>query len=311
MIPEHNKIKGVSLILLSSVLFSAMACLVKVFAGMGAYRMAFGRFFVGLLIMSSLWATGRIRLRFNNKPLLVIRGVVGSTAIFLTILAVVKLGIVKGTVILYSYPVYASLFGALFLKERLRAGNFAALGLALGGLYLLVVRGGDFDGFGVGRYELLAVTGAICAGLAVVAIRKLHETETSLEIFYAQCVFGTLLMVWPGSFSAGPIDSKGVLVLAAFGILAIGGQLTMTQGFRYLQVKTASVLTMSELVVNYVLGVLIFHEVLTGRSLTGAAMIAAGCVMAVLVRGKSDSDGKQCCRSADAVEDHVDENRAV
>jgi len=293
MLPEQNKIKGVSLILASSVIYSVMACLVKVFAEMGAYRMAFGRFLVGLLIMSSLWATGRIRLRFTNKPLLVARGIIGGTAIWLTILAVMELGIGKGTVILYSYPVFASLFGAVFLKERLRAGNFAALGCALAGLYLLVVgNNGLENGFGIGKYELLAVLGAILAGLAVVTIRKLHETETTLEIFYAQCVFGTLLMVGPGSFSAGPIDGKSIMVLLAFGIFAIGGQLTMTQGYRYLPVKTASVLTMSEPVTNYAIGIMIFHEMLSGKSLIGAAMIIAGCVMAVSVRSKTGSTAK-------------------
>ena len=60
---EHNKIKGASLILASSVVYSGMACLIKVSAEMGAYRMAFGRFLIGLVFMSSLWATGRIRMR--------------------------------------------------------------------------------------------------------------------------------------------------------------------------------------------------------------------------------------------------------
>lgn len=279
---EHNKIKGVTFILASSIVYSGMACLIKVSAELGSYRMAFGRFLIGLLFMSSLWASGRIKMRFNNKPLLVARGVVGCTAIFLTIFAIVTLGIGKGTVILYSYPVYASLFGVLFLKEKLRPVNFIALGVALFGLYLLVVKAGAFEnGFGIGKYEMLAVFGSIMAGLAVTIIRKLHETETTFEIFYAQCVFGTLLMIGPAFASGGAIDSRALLVILAIGACAIVGQLLMTEGFRFLPVKTASVLAMSELITNYAMAILIFHEALSGRALIGACLIGTGCVLAV------------------------------
>ena len=176
-------------------------------------------------------------------------------------------------------------FAVLFLKEKLRPINFVALAAALFGLYLLVVKANGFaDGFGIGKYEMLAVVGSILAGLAVTIIRKLHETETTFEIFYAQCVFGTLLMLGPALKIGGTLDSSALLVILAIGVCAIVGQLLMTEGFRFLPVKTSSVLAMSELVTNYALAVLIFHEVLSGRALTGACLIGAGCVMAVFAR---------------------------
>jgi drug/metabolite transporter (DMT)-like permease len=279
---EHSKVKGILFIVASSAIYSGMSCLIKYSAELGSYRLVLGRFVVGLVVLSALWASGKRPLRFGNIRLLLIRGVLGSTVILITVISILKIGIGKSTVILYSYPIYASLLGALFLKEKLRAMNFVALGFAVGGLYLLVTSSGELKGWnGLGPYELLAIVGAVASGLTVCVIRKLHETETSFEIFYAQCFCGAIIVVVPAILSSGTISVSGLAVLACIGGLAVAGQLLMTEGFRYLPVKTASVLAMSELVTNYTIGVMLFDEHISAESIVGAVLIAAGCIMAV------------------------------
>ena len=279
---EQSKIKGVVFILASSVIYSGMSCLIKYAAELGPWRMVLGRFVTGLCVLGTLWVSGKKPLRFTNKPLLLARGIIGSTVVMITVLSIVKIGIGKSTVILYSYPIYASLFGALFLKEHLRPRNFAALGLAIGGLYLLVVGGNGIEnGLGIGVYEVVAIIGAVGGGLAVVTIRKLHQTETSFEIFFAQCFCGAIIVVVPAIVSGGAITMSGLGMLVLIGMCAVTGQLLMTEGFRFLDVKTASVLAMSELVTNYLIGVMVFDEAISVRAIVGAVLIAAGCVLAV------------------------------
>lgn len=282
MSDEHNKIKGVVFILASSVIYSGMSCLIKYAAELGAYRMVLGRFLVGLTVLGALWISGKRKLKFTNKPLLVARGVIGSTVILITVVSILNIGIGKSTVILYSYPIFASIFGAVFLKEHLRPMNFVALGLAIAGLYLLVAGGkGLENGLGIGVYETIAIAGAVGGGLTVVTIRKLHQTETSFEIYYAQCFCGAIIVAVPAIISGGAISPGGLSMLICIGLLAVVGQLLMTEGFRFLAVKTASVLAMSELVTNYLLGVTLFDETISVRAVAGAVLIAAGCVMAV------------------------------
>ncbi len=131
---ENNKFKGTVLILGSSCMYSLMACLIKCAAEIGSYRMAFIRFLFGLCIFCVLMLTGKIKLKFNNWALLTARGIIGGTCVWITYLAIKELGIGKGTVIMYSYPVYASLFGVIILQEKLRAANFISIGCALTGL---------------------------------------------------------------------------------------------------------------------------------------------------------------------------------
>jgi len=136
----------------------------------------------------------------------------------------------------------------------------------------------------VGKFEIIAVIGAVMAGFAVAIIRKLHQTESTFEIFFAQCLFGTLLMLVPATMGEHTIDSKVMLLLLGIAVTALGGQLLMTEGFRYLPVKTASVLSMSELLLNCSIGVLVFSEVFTFRSAAGAVLIITACVMSLAGR---------------------------
>lgn len=282
---ENNKFKGTALILASSCVYSVMACLIKYASEIGSYRMSFIRFLFGLCILCVLMLTGKIRLKFNNRALLVARGVLGGTAVWITYLAIVKLGISKGTVIMFSYPVYASIFGVIILKEKLRLINLFSIVCALVGLYLLVVHTGGYRALlSVGKYEIIAIVGAVLAGLAVVIIRKLHETETTFEIFFVQCLFGTLLMIIPANMGNHSVSINGILLLLGIAGCAFVGQLMMTEGFRYLPVNIASILMMGELIMNYSIGVIIFGEATSMRSVGGAALILVACVCCLMGR---------------------------
>ena len=283
---ETNKIQGTALILGSSFMYSLMALLIKVASeATNSYNMAFVRFLFGLCFLSVLLLTGRIRLKFNNWMLLIARGIIGGTAVWITYLAIEKLGIFKGPLILFSYPVYASLFGVFILKEKLLLKNIAAIGLAVAGLYLLIVKSGQFDlPLSGSKYEIIAIIGSVMAGLAVTLIRKLHETESTLEIFFAQCLFGTLIMLVPANLGEHALEMSGVVLLMGIAVTALAGQLLMTEGFRYLPVNVASILAMTELILNSSIGILIFHEQVTARMGFGAVLIAAACVISLVGR---------------------------
>jgi drug/metabolite transporter (DMT)-like permease len=285
---EINKIKGVSLILGSGCMYSAMTYMIKIASDptsqfkANSYQMSFIRFLVGLCVLSALNFTGRIKLKFTNWPLLTARGVIGGIAVWITYLAIAKLGMAKGPLILYSYPVYASIFAIFMLKEKLHPKNIVAIVFAFIGIYLLVVKTGGLNSLlTVGKYEVIAVVGAILAGLTVTIIRKLHETESTFEIFFAQCLFGTILMLIPATMGEHSIDIKVMMLLLGIAFTAFAGQLLATEGYRYLPVNIASVLSMAELILNCSIGVLVFSESLTMRSVGGAVLIVSACVLSL------------------------------
>lgn len=108
--------KGIFLTLGSVVFFSLMAILVKSIPNVSSYQTTFFRFAIGLGIVGLLSMFGIIKLRFNDKKNLFWRGLIGGVAVYLFYLTILKLGVGKGSVYIYSYPVFATLFSMILLK---------------------------------------------------------------------------------------------------------------------------------------------------------------------------------------------------
>ncbi len=72
---------------LASVFFCVAGSLVKYGSYIGAYRLAFFRFAIGLGLIATAVMSGRVKLVFNNKRLLFLRGLAGGIAVFISVLA--------------------------------------------------------------------------------------------------------------------------------------------------------------------------------------------------------------------------------
>ena len=274
---EH-KIKGAALIFVACGFFCIAGSLIKSGSYIGAYKLAFFRFVIGLCLIATAAMSGQVKLVFNNKKLLFLRGLAGGTAVFIGILSITKLGLGKGMVLVSSYPIFASIFSAIFLKERLRAINFAAILTALVGVYFVAYdKGQGFTLLVFGKYELLAVLGAVIAGVAINLIRKLHDTDDSVAIYFSQCVVGMWLVIIPAFRGGTAVGLKAVFILFAMGASITVGQLLMTEGMKYVPVKIGSLLLLLDPVLCYIAGVVIFSEPLTFFCLLGSVLVIGSC----------------------------------
>ena len=272
---------------LASTFFCIAGCLIKCGSYIGVYRMAFFRFVIGLGLIAIAVMSGRVKLVFNNKKLLFLRGLTGGIAIVIGLVSITKLGLGKGMVMICSYPIFASVISAVFLKERLRLFDIGAILTAIVGIYFIAYE--EQQGFSLmvfGKYELLAVLGAVIAGIAVSLIRKLHDTDSSLAIYFSQCVVGMWLVLGPSFSNEGSVGLNGVFILLGIGVTVTIGQLLMTEGFKYVPVKTGSLLLMLEPVLCYVAGVAIFREDLTLSSMFGSALVIGACMVVMAGRNK-------------------------
>jgi len=161
--------------------------------------------------------------------------------------------------------------------------KFVIIAISFAGLILLSVGGGKGSLAGMGIYELIAIAGSVTTGLAVVFVKRLHESDNSYAIFFSQCIVGFWMFLIPSGVTQAKGNQTEIILLVLVGIVATIGQLFMTEGYRYVNVATGSLLQSMVPVFNLLAGWLIFHELYTTIELIGAFIIVSSCFLLVFI----------------------------
>lgn len=266
--------KGIAMMLLSVVLFSANILIIRwvgLFANMDGWMTSFTRGLAGTLFVLAMYSGGRgLQMSHLLRPLLLLRGVLGVITISLLYFTVIHLGAARAMVINLTYPLFGALIAAFVLKERLTRRTFALLALAMIGLSLFFSQ--SLLGFTFGFYDLLGLLGAVIAGAVVVVIRKLTRTETAATIYSGQCLI-TLIATLP--LAAPKFAETSVLawVLMMFGGAIVAyGQIMITKGFYHLDVARGSAIQMLIPLLTGAGAFVFFQEKFTLIELLGAVL---------------------------------------
>jgi drug/metabolite transporter (DMT)-like permease len=150
----------------------------------------------------------------------------------------------------------------------------AAVAASFAGIWLVISPGSIGS---VGLEELLALLGGVLSGIAVVAIKKLRETETPSIIYLAQCVFGLLVVGWPTVTGSFAFPAAQWLLLLAIGLVAAIAQLTMTWAYKHVSATEGSIMAFLTPVLNVILGVIVFEEQMRVSTLAGSAVVLLCC----------------------------------
>jgi len=278
--------RGVALMLLSVALFSTNCLIVKYLGERGDVSFWAVNFYRGVAgtVMAVFLAGAGMRqvLRVFYRPLLVIRGVLGASGLAMFYLTVFHLDLGTASVINLTYVLWGSLFAALFLGEMLGLRQVAGLALAFAGVPMLC----GFSLEGVGIYHLVAIGGAITAGLIVMLIRLLVRTESSTTIYASQAIYGivvaapflTLADLAPAVIPLGLMLGSGCLVAA--------GQLLMTLAYENLPVARGASIQLLLPVLNALGAFAFFGERYTAVAVAGGALVLAGSFWVVRAKAK-------------------------
>lgn len=281
---------AVAAIVLSSVLFSLMAILIRFARHVDFFTTALYRFAVGTAALGTLALFRRIRLEFESSAVLFLRGLFGGIAVVAFYMSVVKLGLARGTIISYMYPVFATAGGVLFLKDRVSGLSWLLMALGLGGVALLVAPGGQR--IGVDLWTILSLAGALGAGAAIVCLKQATATDSAYAIYLAQCLIGFWIVAVPAARGAAGVGWTGALLLLAIGITATAAQLLMTWGFGSVSITAGTLLGLLTPLINFVAGITLFGEAMNAVELAGSALVLGSCVGVVaLDRAARRADG--------------------
>jgi drug/metabolite transporter (DMT)-like permease len=274
-----NYLRGVAGMLLSSVLFSIMALLIRSADQIDFFKTALYRFAVGAILLGTLALFRKIRLEFNNSPILFLRGFLGGVAVLLFYMSIVKVGIAKGTVLSFTYPIFSTIGGVILLKDRVRPVVWPLLVASMLGIALLVGLGAS--GWG-NVWILLTLLGGVLGGLAIVCVKRLTSSDSGVSIYMSQCLFGFWIVALPANLNPTPMGWVGGVLLITIGLVAAAAQLLMNWSFVHVSIATGSLLGLLTPVFNVVFGIAIFGETMGALELIGTLLILASCVGIVL-----------------------------
>jgi drug/metabolite transporter (DMT)-like permease len=278
-----NPLKGALMMIASNVAFCGMVWLIRYASFINSQTTTLFRFIVGLGVVGGLAMTGRIKLAFVDKKGLFLRGLCGGISVWMCYLSIARLGLIKSSLIGYTYPLFASVFSVFLIRESIGPAKICSLAGACAGMSLVVL-GGKTAGvtWGFGFWEAFALAGAMLSGLTVVFIKKLQDTDSTESIFFSQCLVGFWIMVVPATAAQHTCGPGGCALLLAIGLLAAVGQLAMTEGYRYVTVASGSVITLVSPALNVAVGAAVFREPFPPLAMVGAAVLIASSTVSVV-----------------------------
>ncbi len=263
------------LMLGSVVLFAANTLLVRAVALHtpsfdGWVAIAF-RSAVGLLVVYALFSHGRgfdVRRLFNGS-LITIRGIIGALSTIAFYITVIKLGAGRAVIINLTYPIFASVIAAFWLKEKLNRAGMAWMFVGFCGLVIFLSNDGKW--LQASAYDWLALAGAIGSGWVVVIIRRLRHEEHPATIYASQAFYGLLISA-PASAKLLDLPASAWVGLIVGAVIVTVAQLIMTQAYQHMSVSRGSSLQMLLPVATAAGGFAFFGETFHPLEITGAML---------------------------------------
>ena len=265
--------------ILSVLAFGIMASLVRSMSHVSTYITVFVRFAIGVGIVGILAMLRKIDLKFVRSPLLLLRGITGTASVALFYLAIVKIGMGKASVYSYSYPLFASLLSVIVLKEKIQTTKWLMMLLAFIGIAMVSFQFTESGkSWNFGWFDFLAMLSAITNAISIIIVKKLHGTDNSYAIFFAQSIVGFWLFLIPANLPelTGPVTSSYVLIF--IGLASACAQLLNTEGYRHVSVATGSPFHMLIPIVNVIVGVFVFNEVFSLQEIIGSSLVVIACL---------------------------------
>ena len=267
--------RSILLMLASVVLFATNTLLIRAVAlhaptADGWVAMLF-RGGVGLLVVSALFGFGRgldAKRLFRGRQV-VIRGIVGALGTVAFYISVIELGAGRAVVINLTYPIFASVIAAVWLKEAVSRSAMLWMAVGLGGLVLFLSDGGQLQR--PSGYDLLALGGAFGSGWVVVIIRRLRHEEHPATI-YASQAFYSLALAAPAAVKLPALPPAAAIGLAAGAIIVTIAQLIMTRAYQFMSVSRGSSLQMLLPIVTALGGFLFFGETFHRLEIAGGLL---------------------------------------
>lgn len=288
--------RALLLVTLASSCFASVQAAVKHLGpDVGEAPPVFARGFVGVLVLG-LWAwRGGHSLRPRGRWRLALRCVAGGLAMVAVYVAIGRLQLELGTasMLLKTAPLWVALLAPLALGEPTRPGVWLAIGVGAAGVALIYWRSPSGATLGVS----LCLLSGFLAAVAYMSLRGLARTDsppTVVFVFSLVLLGGALPFMWPFVRDAADHGWQVWAAVAVAGSCGTGGQLLLTEAYRWGTAALVTIGGLSGVAVSMLLDLALFDQVPPLQAALGGALaMTAGVIAGLAGRSKRAAPAKE------------------
>lgn len=206
----------------------------------------------------------------SKKPwLLFLRSALGTAGMVLYFYALERLPLANTVTINKLSPFFVILFSWIFLGEKLRAVQIAAIAVAFTGVALVAGPGT----VSLSEAVFPALASAVFAGGAYTTLRALRKYDSPLRVVFWFSLL-TVLVFLPGTISGGTLPGMNSLIpLLGIGVAGVFGQVLMTAAYRHAEGGKVAIYGYLSVVFSVVWQITVFRDTPSAAVFAGAFLV--------------------------------------
>lgn len=272
MMLKSNKAQGILFIILAGFFFSMMTFLVRIAGDLPTMQKVFFRNAVAAVV--SFVMLSRTPEKFHIKktswPSLLMRSTCGCLGMICNFYSIDKLGLADANILNKLSPFFAIIFSVFVLKEIASKVEWLCVAIAFVGAIFVVKP--SFQMTSV--YGLVGVLGGLGAGIAYTYVRKLGKMGERGPVIVMFFSFYTTIFTLPFFIlNFKPMSAKQWVIMLMAGVMATGGQLSITKAYTKAPAKEISVFDYTQIVFAAMLGMFFLSEIPDVYSIVGYIII--------------------------------------
>jgi drug/metabolite transporter (DMT)-like permease len=280
--PTPNPMRGIALKLSSVAVFVVMSALIKASGQVPPGQIAFFRSFFAIFpILGFLAFNGQLKTAFKTSYPIghFWRGIVGVAAMVCGFYALTQLPLPEVTAFGFASPLFVVLLSAIFLHEKVRLYRWSAVMAGLVGVLIIswprltVFASPESSVATLGA--IAAIAGAFLAAVAMLIVRRLVKVEETQTIVLWFSLSATVIALLSYPFGWISLNPQQAMLLIAAGMVGGVAQILLTESYRHAEASVLAPFEYASIIIATMFGFLIFGEIPTAWTLSGAAIVIA------------------------------------
>ena len=234
----------------------------------------------------AIFATSRgLSLKVSDKRKMLLRCVVGLTAMILYFTALGRIPIGQAVTLQYTAPLFVALLSGRVIRERVEPMVALLVGSAFAGIVLIV----SPDLSSIDSDALLALGSGFFAAMAYMYVRELRNTDSASSVVFWFAAFSVVGSIFQALPDVAGLEWKTVAALIGIGIGAGGGQVGITMAYHRANAAWVSAFSYLTVIVATFYGFTLFNETLGASDWLGGLLIVGSGIALIFMAPPGDS----------------------